>query len=285
MSKGITRKKICAKSNKGSGGSGSGPALETNGVPNGSQVLLNLVEGVNTVITDDGLGNITIDASGSGVMSVDDDANGVVSVDNTDPANPIIEFNGVNVDGLSITGDGTSGTPLKNSTIFVQTETGGHIVDDSMGTTTLFGTGIGSLTLPADIDGTTYRIQIGGVLTTGSALDLATFEFVFALDGNTIATTGASTLTGSQTDCWFKINIDFTVIDSASKVWAVGDIFVNEKAISTTSVTIIPLSITTAQTADFTSTIPVDVTLRLSGSSGAGNNSCTSQTAYIQKIN
>lgn len=50
-------------------------------------------------------------SSGAGVETVDDDGNGVVSVDNTDPANPVIGFDGVNV-GSTLTGDGTSGSPL-----------------------------------------------------------------------------------------------------------------------------------------------------------------------------
>jgi hypothetical protein len=53
------------------------------------------------------------------VSSVTDDGNGVVVVDNTDPLNPIITFAGVYVDGVSITGNGTSGNPL------VATATGG----------------------------------------------------------------------------------------------------------------------------------------------------------------
>lgn len=39
-------------------------ALQTNGTPNGSQSLLNLVAGSNVTLTDDGSGNVTIDASG-----------------------------------------------------------------------------------------------------------------------------------------------------------------------------------------------------------------------------
>lgn len=77
----------------------------------------NFVAGNNVTIEIDIDGNIVISATGggggSGVQSVTDDGNGVVSVDNTDPANPIIEFNGVNVDGVTITGDGTAGNPLK----------------------------------------------------------------------------------------------------------------------------------------------------------------------------
>jgi len=47
------------------------------------------------------------------VESVTDDGNGIVSVDNTDPANPVIEFDGVNTDSVTIIGDGTSANPLK----------------------------------------------------------------------------------------------------------------------------------------------------------------------------
>lgn len=47
------------------------------------------------------------------VATVTDDGNGVVSVDNTDPANPVIEFDGVNTDSVTIIGDGTSANPLE----------------------------------------------------------------------------------------------------------------------------------------------------------------------------
>ncbi len=47
-------------------GGGSSINLETNGTPNGSQTLLNLKQGTNMTITDDGVGGITFDASGAG---------------------------------------------------------------------------------------------------------------------------------------------------------------------------------------------------------------------------
>jgi hypothetical protein len=52
----------------GSGGSGGGVGLllQTNGVNNGSQSLLNLQQGTNVTITDNGSGTITISASGGG---------------------------------------------------------------------------------------------------------------------------------------------------------------------------------------------------------------------------
>ncbi len=45
--------------------------FQTNGVDNGSQSLLNLVQGRNITITDDGLGNITFDVPDSGTGGVD----------------------------------------------------------------------------------------------------------------------------------------------------------------------------------------------------------------------
>jgi hypothetical protein len=52
----------------GSGGSGSaiGLLLQTNGVDNGSQSLLNLQAGTNVTLTDNGSGTVTISASGGG---------------------------------------------------------------------------------------------------------------------------------------------------------------------------------------------------------------------------
>src|SRR6187399_2164028 len=43
-----------------------GLTLKTNGVTNISQVLLNLIQGTNITITDNGFGGITIDATGGG---------------------------------------------------------------------------------------------------------------------------------------------------------------------------------------------------------------------------
>jgi hypothetical protein len=50
----------------GTGSGGSGVILETNGVLNGDQTLLNLQQGTNVTITDNGSGTITISATGGG---------------------------------------------------------------------------------------------------------------------------------------------------------------------------------------------------------------------------
>jgi hypothetical protein len=52
------------------GGSGS-IALKTNGTTNGSQSILNLKNGTNTTITDDGSGGITINSTGGGTSQLD----------------------------------------------------------------------------------------------------------------------------------------------------------------------------------------------------------------------
>lgn len=51
----------------------------------------------------------------SGVISVNSDGSGVVAVDNTIPTAPVIDFLGVKVDGVTITGNGTTASPLTAS--------------------------------------------------------------------------------------------------------------------------------------------------------------------------
>lgn len=46
------------------------PAFQTNGTPNGSQTLLNLIPGTNITLTDNGTGGVTIDATGIGQAQV-----------------------------------------------------------------------------------------------------------------------------------------------------------------------------------------------------------------------
>jgi|GEM_PF-5150880 len=69
-----------------------------------------------TTITGTGLAGAPLQAVAappSGVQSVTDNGNDIVIVDNTDPKNPIVDFAGVAVDGVTIGGNGLPGTPLE----------------------------------------------------------------------------------------------------------------------------------------------------------------------------
>ena len=63
-----------------SGGGGGSILLQTDGVNNGSQSVLNLKEGSNITITDDGVGGVTITASGAGLPQVNSDWNATSGV-------------------------------------------------------------------------------------------------------------------------------------------------------------------------------------------------------------
>lgn len=63
-----------------SGGGGGSILLQTDGVNNGSQTVLNLKEGSNVTLTDDGVGGVTIAASGGGTPQVNSDWNAVSGV-------------------------------------------------------------------------------------------------------------------------------------------------------------------------------------------------------------
>lgn len=72
------------------GGGGSGVVLQTNDVANGSQALLNLKQGSNVTIVDDGAGGITISSTASGsVTSVSGTAGRISS---TGGATPILDL-------------------------------------------------------------------------------------------------------------------------------------------------------------------------------------------------
>lgn len=67
-------------------GGGSGIDLEVNGTPNVDQTLLNLVQGTNMTITDNGDGSVTFDATGSGAVDSVNGQTGVVVLDTGDIA-------------------------------------------------------------------------------------------------------------------------------------------------------------------------------------------------------
>lgn len=105
-----------------------------NGADKGRAKNINFTTGSSLNVTLSGdTATITIPTGGggSGVQSVTDDSNGVVVVNNTNPLNPIVGFNGVNVDGTTILGDGTLLDPLHAALFgnlnFFLTDTGSDI--------------------------------------------------------------------------------------------------------------------------------------------------------------
>jgi hypothetical protein len=62
-----------------SNGSGSGLSLETDGTPNGSQSLLNLVSGSGITLTDDGSGSVTVDSAGGSLSIGSSSVSGAVN--------------------------------------------------------------------------------------------------------------------------------------------------------------------------------------------------------------
>jgi hypothetical protein len=63
---GVTASRVGNKVTVNVPGGGGALSLETDGVANGDQTLLNLISGTGITLTDDGLGGVTIDATGGG---------------------------------------------------------------------------------------------------------------------------------------------------------------------------------------------------------------------------
>ena len=201
--------------------SGTTLELETNGTPNGSQTLLNLVQGSNVTITDDGLGNVTIAATGdTGVSGVA--GTSPIIVDNTDPANPIVTIQQANTSQSGFLSDtdwdtfnnkgnvDTTGTPANNQiAVFTDADT---IEGDTNftwdGTThTILGTSLLSKTGTATVGTQTYnsneyKLQGSQWFTSGSvaktltggmtikprnpgAIVTSTLDFGYAIDSST----------------------------------------------------------------------------------------------------
>lgn len=149
------------------------------------------------------------------VESVTDDGNGVVSVDNTDTTNPVIKFNGVNVDGISITGNGTSGNPLVapiptslNFGLFAQTGNSNPITGTTAESTLVNG-GVGIMTVPANgfTIGGSFHAAMGGVLNVANN---QTIRIRVKAGSVVFLDSGVQAVSNLINDV-FNLNIDFTV--------------------------------------------------------------------------
>lgn len=156
----------------------------------------------------------------SGVQSVSG-----LNTDNTDPQNPIVK---ISVDGITITGDGTSSSPLQanylpstNYGLFAQTSLGTIIT--GVIEQNLIGSGVGTLIVPAN------AFQVGDSFTAKMCGNLncannETLHIRVKSDGNVIADAGIFTLNIS-TNKIFEIVLDFTI----TKIGGLGvaELFVN----------------------------------------------------------
>jgi hypothetical protein len=220
--------------------------------------------------------NLAAQLNAGEVQSVTDDGNGVVSVDNTDTANPVIEFNGVNTDGVTITGDGSAGSPLvaaaignANFGLFAQTGNSVPISDTNVETTLING-GVGSLSVPANgfQVGDSFRAIFGGVL---NAANNQTIRVRVKTGSVILLDSGAQPITNITNDI-FSLNIDFTIRQlgtaGVASIVALGAFHYTK----TSNATVQGFAFNTVNSTTFNTTInnTLDVTVQW-GSANAGN--------------
>jgi hypothetical protein len=153
----------------------SGLALEVNGTPNGDQTLLNLVAGTNMTITDDGLGNITFDASGGGSAYTVDNGLTENPANNFQLGGPLIQNTSIDLSGaynFEVSGSSLI-TPLARSFALFPTTIGHFIigdVDDVLGYSRVVGFG------------QTYQVLAGP--NTGIDFNFASLNYKFGQTTN-----------------------------------------------------------------------------------------------------
>lgn len=217
---------------------GSSILLETNGVPNGDQALLNLVQAGGIIITDNGLGSVTIDGSGivGGITQINGDSTThqtlTVGTSGTDFA---IVDNGTgdhkfNLPTASHTNRGalssadwdTFNAKQSALTIGNLTDVGTDGITVGSGTGAVIGTGTSLSQHVADAthngylasgDWTTFNNKqpAGSYLTASGSVVGATSQaqdFTNGIKANTIVETSGGTLT-------FGSNAAFTLTDGA----------------------------------------------------------------------
>jgi hypothetical protein len=144
------------------------------------------------------------------VKTITDDGNGVVSIDNTDATNPIVEFNGVNVDGVTITGDGTSGNPL----VSVGGGGGGGILKGTTSGTDTFTTTIGGVI--SYTDGDAYLIRFTNGNTTVCTLNINSLGAIPLYRNNDGQLIGGDIQSGAEMFCVYNSSINvFQVIGTS----------------------------------------------------------------------
>jgi hypothetical protein len=209
-------------------GGGTTLLLETNGVQNPSQTLLNLIQGSGVTITDDGVGGITIAATGgaSFITSISDTADIDLDVTLSDltatltatGVTPNTYGTATQVPQITVDSKGritgvtlvniTAGTGTVTSVATAGLISGGPItvsgtITTSMNTNKLVGRGTAGTGIMEEItlgtnlslSGTTLNATGGGTVTS---VDLS-MPSAFAVTGNPITTSGTLAVTGAGT--------------------------------------------------------------------------------------
>ena len=148
--------------------------LQTNGLPNGDQTLLNIVAGTNMTITDDGFGNITFDATGGpgGTYTVNNGLS-AQTVPSVNPNN--FQLGGNLVKNTTINGVGyTYDMLFKDIRLFRVNSLGKSWIENTTFPGVINSVAVDSQVsnLNVDVNSGTYRafVSVDGDSTTGSEL-------------------------------------------------------------------------------------------------------------------
>jgi hypothetical protein len=139
------------------GASGTGITLETNGVLNGSQNLLNLVAGSNITVTDDGSGDVMIAATTSGSAGTVTHTAGSLTSGQLIVGNGSADIKTGDLSG-DVTTSGSTVTALATSGVTAGTYTDATITVDAKGRVTAASSGAGG----SGASSTPPYITIGG---------------------------------------------------------------------------------------------------------------------------
>jgi len=96
--------------------------LETNGILNGSQFLLDLIAGTNVTITDNGVGGVTISATAGGSTTVNIQTASYVAV--LGDANNIVEMNVAGANNFTVPTNASVAFPIGTTLTIIQFGTG-----------------------------------------------------------------------------------------------------------------------------------------------------------------
>ena len=194
----------------------SGITLETNGTPNGDQTLLNLVAGTNMTITDDGLGNITFDATGgSGTVTQVDTGTGLTG-------GPITTTGTISLNSKLAPADNLVGNSLK----YLRVNAGETAVEYATASSSggiLHGTAAGTDTYTVTItgatayaDGDAYLIRFTNGNTTSCTLNINAFGAVPLYRNNDGQLIGGDIVDGGEMLCVYNSTTNrFQVIGTA----------------------------------------------------------------------